>query len=86
VKYILMTAAAAMVLGAGAPAAAQNSGKIVRTPSNFSYDLQGKRKIPKATSRVEQADGSWVEETKRDGCTIVRTGRGEQISQVETKC
>lgn len=86
VKYILVTAAAAMALGAGAPAAAQNAGNKARTPSNFNYDVdKSGRRIPKAGNRVQQADGSWVEEIKQGNCSITRTGREGEVREVQ-KC
>ncbi|MBA3677400.1 MAG: hypothetical protein H0W74_08360 [Sphingosinicella sp.] len=81
-----MTAAAAMALSAGAPATAQNAGKTAKTPSSFSYDLdKSGRRIPKAGNRVQQADGSWVEEIKQGNCSTVRTGREGEVREVQ-KC
>ena len=81
----MMTAAAALALGAGAPATAQNSDKQARTPSNFSYDIdKNGRRIPK-TTRVQQADGSWVEEIKQGNCTVTRTGRAGEVRETR-KC
>lgn len=74
-----------MALGAGAPATAQNEGKQARTPANFSYDIdRNGRRVPK-TNRVQQADGSWVEEIKQGNCTVTRTGRAGEVRETR-KC
>lgn len=80
-KYIMMTAAAAMALSAGAAATAQTNGK---TPSNWSYEIRNGQRVPKAT-RIVHADGSWTEEVKQGNCTVTRTGRAGEVREVR-KC
>lgn len=80
-KYIMMTAAAAMALSAGAAATAQSNGK---TPANWSYEIRNGQRVPKAP-RVVNADGSWTEELRQGNCTVTRTGRAGEVREVR-KC
>lgn len=80
----MMTAAAALALSAGAPAAAQNSGANGKTPANWSYEIRNGQRVPKA-SRIVHADGSWTEEFKQGNCTVTRTGREGEVREVR-KC
>ena len=57
VKYMLVTVAAVMALGAGAPATAQSKDKA-GTPDSWSYEIRNGRRVPKG-ERVQAADGSW---------------------------
>jgi hypothetical protein len=83
VKYLVMTAAAALALGAGAPASAQNGGKSAQTPANWSYEIRNGQRVPKG-NRVVHADGSWTEEIKQGNCTVTRTGRDGEVREVRS--
>lgn len=87
---MLMTAAVGLALGAGAPAAAQNSGaqnssqgKAAKTPSNWSYEIRNGQRVPKA-NRVVKTDGSWSEEVKQGNCTVTREGRDGEMREVRS--
>lgn len=82
--FVVLTAAAALALGAGAPAAAQNSGKSAKTPAGWSYDLVNGQRVPKG-KRVVHADGSWTEEIRQGNCVVTRTGRQGEVREVR-KC
>jgi hypothetical protein len=62
---------ALLALGAWGPALAQKAKITAKTPSNFSYDIQNGRRVPKA-NRVKAADGSWKEEVRSGNCSTVR--------------
>lgn len=81
-NYLMLTAAAVMALGVGAPATA--SGPKGKTPDSWSYEIKNGKRVPKAT-RVVQADGSWIEEIKQGNCVVTRTGRNGEVREVR-KC
>lgn len=82
-KHIMVTAAAALLFGAGAPAAALTlEKKNGQTPANFPYDIKDGKPVPKA-KRVTAADGSWTEEVK--GTCTIRIGRPGEVREVH-KC
>jgi len=81
------TATRALVLGAIALAAtagyatiaaAQSQGQH-KTPSGWSYEIRDGKRVPKATNRVTNADGSWREEFRQGNCVTVKekTAAGE---------
>jgi hypothetical protein len=71
-------AAAAVALGAWAPALAQKGGKGAKVPDSWAYELKNGKRVPKA-NRIVASDGSWKEEAKDGPCVMVReqTGPGE---------
>ena len=79
----IATVAAALALGGPAASAAPSKGNGA-TPANFSYEIRNGQRVPKVT-RVVQADGSWVEETKQGNCVVTRTGRDGEVREVR-KC
>lgn len=83
-KYLLLTVAAAMALGAGAPATAKDPKGNAKTPDSWSYEIKNGQRVPKA-NRVTQADGSWVEEIKQGNCVVTRTGRSGEVRETR-KC
>ena len=79
-KTVWMSAAlgAAVSLALTAPAFAAPDSKA-STPSNWKYDTDGKKRIPKG-KRVSNADGSWREEIRdRNNCVTIKekTASGE---------
>ena len=83
-NIIIATAAVTLVLGGTSAPAAAPSGNA-KTPSNWSYEIRNGQRVPKATTRVVQADGSWSEETKQGNCVVTRTGRDGEVREVR-KC
>jgi len=80
----IVTAAAAVVL-CGAPTLAAAPKGNGTTPANWSYEIRNGQRVPKANTRVVQADGSWVEEAKQGNCVVTRTGRDGEVREVR-KC
>ena len=80
----MVSAAAAFLLG-GAPATAAAPKGNAGTPANWSYEIRNGQRVPKASVRVVQADGSWSEETKQGNCVVTRTGRDGEVREVR-KC
>jgi hypothetical protein len=84
-KQMIVAAAAALLFGAGAPAAAYAADKSnAKTPDNFAYDIKNGKPVPKS-KRVTAADGSWTEEVKQGNCVVTRTGRSGEVREVR-KC
>ncbi len=82
-KITILTVAAVMALGVGAPATA-NDQKNAKTPDSWSYEIKNGKRVPK-TNRVTQADGSWVEEIKQGNCVVTRTGKSGEVRETR-KC
>ncbi|QNN65004.1 hypothetical protein H9L12_12540 [Sphingomonas rhizophila] len=73
VKTVLLVGAVAFAATAATAAFASTGGDgDKKTPSGFSYDIKDGKRVPKAGNRVNNADGSWREETKKGGCTEVK--------------
>lgn len=75
--HMTIAAGAALVVAAVAvamisPAAAQKAEPQAKTPSNWSYEIRGGRRVPRG-NRVTNADGSWREEVRDGNCITVRT-------------
>lgn len=83
-KLTFLTVAAALTLGAGAPATAQSGKNSAKTPDGWSYEIKNGRRVPKS-NRVVHADGSWTEEIRQGNCTVTRTGREGEVREVR-KC
>jgi hypothetical protein len=83
-KFTMLTVAAAMALGVGAPATASDPKASGKTPDNWSYEIKNGKRVPKA-NRVSQSDGSWVEEIKQGNCVVTRTGRNGEVRETR-KC
>jgi hypothetical protein len=78
VKTPLLLGCAALVAAMGGAniAAAQQGGT---TPRGWNYDIKDGKRVPKSGNRVQNADGSWREESKQGNCLTVkeRSASGE---------
>lgn len=74
-KLAAIGTAVSLVLSAPAIAAPEKAS----TPSSWKYEIDGKKRVPKA-KRVSNADGSWREEIRdRNNCVTIKekTANGE---------
>jgi hypothetical protein len=91
------TATRALVLGAIALAAtagyatiaaAQSQGQS-RTPQGWNYEIKNGKRVPKATNRVTNADGSWREEIRQGNCVTIKeksaSGEYKETRQCDPK-
>ena len=56
------------------------------TPSNFNYEIKDGKRVPKASNRVVNADGSWREETRQGKCVTIKEGTGDGAIKTTRKC
>ena len=63
------------IAGFATGAAAQSQ----RTPKGWSYEIKDGKRVPKATNRVTNPDGSWREEVRQGNCVTIkeRSASGE---------
>ena len=82
---MLVKSKKAMVLGCAALMAATGSASMAAaqqgqsTPRGWNYEIRDGKRVPKASNRVQNADGSWREESKQGNCVTVkeRSASGE---------
>jgi hypothetical protein len=75
----------ALVLGSAALIAATGCASIAlaqqgqSTPRGWNYEIRDGKRVPKASNRVQNADGSWREEVKQGNCVTIkeRSASGE---------
>ena len=77
-KKTLALASAALIAAtacAGIASAQQNQS----TPKGWNYEIKDGKRVPKASNRVQNADGSWREEVKQGNCVTIkeRSASGE---------
>ncbi len=75
-RIILTLGAAALVATAASAAYAQAAGNS--TPRGWNYEIKDGKRVPKG-QRVNNADGSWREETRVGSCVTIRerTAQGD---------
>ena len=85
---VLGVIALAATAGYATIAAAQSSGQQ-RTPSGWNYEIRDGKRVPKATNRVTNADGSWREELRQGNCVTIKeksaTGEYKETRQCDPK-
>lgn len=85
---VLGAIALAATAGYATVAAAQSSGQQ-NTPSGWNYEIKDGKRVPKASNRVTNADGSWREETRQGNCVTVKeksaTGEYKETRQCDPK-
>lgn len=81
---MINTAIRTLVLGAFALAATAGYASAVfaqaqQTPRGWNYEIRDGKRVPKASSRVTNPDGSWREEVRQGNCVTVKekTAAGE---------
>jgi len=78
-------AVAALAAGAAyAQSAGQNAGGTQSTP--FNYEIKDGKRVPKPTSKVTNADGSWREETRQGNCVQIKEGTADGAVKTTRKC
>lgn len=78
-------AVAALAAGtAWAQSGGQSSTGTQNTP--FSYKIEDGKRVPKPTSRIVRADGSWREETRQGNCLTIKEGTPDGSVKTTRKC
>jgi hypothetical protein len=74
---MVLGCAALLAATGGASMAAAQQGQS--TPRGWNYEIRDGKRVPKANNRVQNADGSWREESKQGNCVTVkeRSATGE---------
>jgi hypothetical protein len=80
VAVAALAAGAAYAQATGGPS---NSG-TQNTP--FNYEIKDGKRVPKPTSRITNADGSWREETRQGNCVQVKEGSADGAVKTTRKC
>ena len=65
-------------------AGGQDTGGTQNTP--FNYEIKDGKRVPKPTSRITNADGSWREETRQGNCVQVKEGTPDGAVKTTRKC
>jgi len=68
-KMLVLSGAA--IIAAGGLAAAADA-QATQTPKGWNYEIRDGKRVPKATNRVTNKDGSWREELRQGNCTTVK--------------
>ena len=71
---------------AGAAWAQSSGGGDRATPSNFNYEIKDGKRVPKAGTRIANADGSWREETRQGKCVTIKEGGADGSVKTTRKC
>jgi len=69
-KTLLMLGGVALVAAASGAIAAPPQDQS--TPRGFNYEIKDGKRVPKATNRVTNKDGSWREELRQGNCVTVK--------------
>jgi hypothetical protein len=78
-------AVAALAAGAAfAQSGGQNASGTQSTP--FNYEIKDGKRVPKPTSRITNADGSWREETRQGNCVTIKEGTPDGAVRTTRKC
>jgi hypothetical protein len=76
-KALVVGTAALLAATGGASLAAAQQGQSI--PRGWNYEIKDGKRVPKASNRVQNADGSWREEVKQGNCVTIkeRSASGE---------
>ena len=79
-------AVAALAAGAAwaQASSSQAHGHAQATP--FNYEIVDGKRVPKPTSKVTNADGSWREETRQGNCVMIKEGSPDGSVKTTRKC
>jgi hypothetical protein len=78
---------AVAALAAGAAYAQSSAGQGSGTQNTpFNYEIKDGKRVPKPTSRITNADGSWREETRQGNCVTVKEGTPDGAVKTTRKC
>lgn len=67
----------------GASSSSSSSG-TQNTP--FNYEIKDGKRVPKPTSKVTNADGSWREEIRQGNCVTIKEGTPDGAVKTTRKC
>ena len=74
-------------LAAGAAFAQAAGGQQAGTQNTpFNYEIKDGKRVPKPTSKVTNADGSWREETRQGACVQIKEGTADGAVKTTRKC
>ena len=80
-------AVAALAAGAAwAQSGTQNASSSGTQNTPFNYEIKDGKRVPKPTSKVTNADGSWREETRQGNCITIKTGTADGAVKTTRKC
>ena len=84
---IVVGGVAVAAFAAGA-AYAQSGGQAASGTQNtpFNYEIKDGKRVPKPTSKVTNADGSWREETRQGNCVTIKEGTPDGAVKTTRKC
>ena len=88
-RAIMLAAVGGIAVVALAGAAyAQNAGASSAGTQNtpFNYEIKDGKRVPKPTSRITNADGSWREETRQGNCVTIKEGTPDGAVRTTRKC
>ena len=79
---------AVAALAAGAALAQSAGGQVASGTQNtpFNYEIKDGKRVPKPTSKVTNADGSWREETRQGSCVTIKEGTADGAVKTTRKC
>ena len=80
---------AVAALAAGAAYAQVSGGQNATAGTQntpFNYEIKDGKRVPKPTSRITNADGSWREETRQGNCVTVKEGTPDGAVKTTRKC
>jgi hypothetical protein len=76
--------AALAASAAFAQSGGQSSSGTQNTP--FNNEIKDGKRVPKPTSRITNADGSWREETRQGNCVTIKEGTPDGAVRTTRKC
>lgn len=77
--------AALAVSAAWAQSGAQSASNDTQS-TPFNYEIKDGKRVPKPTSKVTNADGSWREETRQGNCVTIKEGSPDGAVKTTRKC
>ena len=85
---IVVGGVAVAALAAGAAYAQSAGGQATSGTQNtpFNYEIKDGKRVPKPTSKVTNADGSWREETRQGSCVTIKEGTPDGAVKTTRKC
>ena len=87
-RVILFAVGGIAVAALAGTAYAQSTGASAGGSQNtpFNYEIKDGKRVPKPTSKVNNADGSWREETRQGNCVTIKEGTPDGAVKTTRKC
>jgi len=79
-------AVAALAAGAAWAQASSGQGHGHTQTTPFNYEIVDGKRVPKPTSKVTNADGSWREEVRQGSCVTIKEGSADGSVKTTRKC